>query len=364
MRLGINGRFLAVPSTGAQRFALEVTRRLVSRPGVTLFLPRGAAWPDALPPPRHTSRGTLPGHVWEQLELPRRARDERMSVVLHPASSAPLVGGPHVVVLHDVMPLLRPGDFTPAYRMWTSVAHVRAARRAAAIVTVSDWSANEISSRCGIPRERVSVIEQAPGPLDSPATPLQLQSVRARLSLPPRYVLAVVGRDPRKGAHFLERVWTEGAAAQAPLPELVLIGRRAGRVHRAEAVGRALPGVRRLGDVTDEELRALYTGAVALLHPSAAEGFGRPPLEALACGTRVVAAPYGPASAVLGSAADLVALDPAAWRAAVAAVVAEPGPVRADRIARGRAWAAQFDWDLAVDRLWSVCVAARSKHVA
>ncbi len=363
MRLGINGRFLAVPSTGAQRFALEVTRRLVSRPGVTLFLPRGAAWPDD-PPPQHMSQGTLSGRLWEQLELPRRARAERMSVLLHPASSAPLGGGPNVVVLHDVMPLMRPRDFTPAYRMWTSVAHVRAARRAAAVVTVSDWSANEISRRCDIPRERISVVEQAPGPLDSPATPVQVRSVHARLSLPERYVLAVVGRDPRKGARFLEQVWADGSAGDAALPELVLLGRRAGRVHRSEGSDRAAPGVRRLGDVSDEELRALYTGAVALLHPSAAEGFGRPPLEALACGTRVVAAPYGPASAVLGSAADLVALDPAAWRAAVAAVVAEPTPVRADRIARGRAWAARFDWEMAVDRLWSVCVAARTKHVA
>jgi glycosyltransferase involved in cell wall biosynthesis len=356
MRLGINGRFLAADATGVQRFAFEVTRRLASRPGVTVFLPRRVSWPSDVPPPERISRGAGSGPLWEQLELPRRARAEHMSVVLHPASSAPLVGGPHVVVLHDVIPLARPADFTLGYRMWTSVAHVRAARRAAAVVTVSDWSAEEIARRCGIPRGKVAVVQQAPGPLDAPATASQVQEVRRRLHLGDRYLLAVVGRDPRKGASFLEQLWARRPAGDAR-PELVLVGRDAGRVHRA-APHRGTDGIRRVSDVTDADLRALYTGAVGLLHPSAAEGFGRPPLEALACGTRVIAAPYGPARAVLGAAAELVELDSARWRAAIDDLLAEPSAIRANRIARGRAWAARFDWDQTADRIWAVCMAA------
>jgi len=363
MRLGINGRFLAAETTGVQRFALEVTRRLAARAGVTLFLPNNAAWPSDLPAPKHISRGASSGPLWEQLELPRSARTERMSVVLHPASSAPLLGGPHVVVLHDVIPLARPGDYTLAYRMWAAVAHVRAARRAAAVFTVSDWSAQEIARRCGIPRARISVVEQGAGPLDSPAPPSDVQTVRERFQLPERYMLAVVGRDPRKGASFLERVWSEWPSRE-PRPELVLVGRRAGRVHRAARAREAPSGVRRLGPVSDAELRALYTGAVGLLHPSAAEGFGRPPLEALACGTRVVVAPYGPAREVLGPAADVVELDTGRWRSAVTALLAEASARRMDRIVRGRAWATRYDWERTVDRLWSACVAARTRSAA
>jgi alpha-1,3-rhamnosyl/mannosyltransferase len=285
-----------------------------------------------------------------------------MSVVLHPASSAPLVGGPHVVVLHDVIPLARPGDFTLGYRIWTSVAHVRAAKRAAAVVTVSDWSAEEIARRCGIPRAKLSVVQQAPGPLDTPATPGEVRAVRRRLHLSDGYMLAVVGRDPRKGAAFLEQLWAHWPAAEAR-PELVLVGRAAGSVHR-RGPGGEKDGVRRVGDVIDADLRALYTGAVGLLHPSAAEGFGRPPLEALACGTRVIAAPYAAARSALGGAAELVELDPARWRVAISGLLAEAPAIRTDRIARGRAWAARFDWELAVDRIWSVCVGARSKDVA
>jgi glycosyltransferase involved in cell wall biosynthesis len=357
MRLGINGRFLAAPATGVQRFALEVTRRMASRSGVTVYLPRGVDWPAALPTPLRVAHGSLPGQLWEQFELPRRARSDHMSVVLHPASAAPLVGGPHVVVLHDVLPLSRPEDFTLRYRVWTSMAHVRAARRAAAVVTVSDWSAQEIIRWCRIPRERVSVVEQAPGPLDAPASSAEVQAMRARHGLRERYVLAVVGADPRKGAAFLEGMWAGWPAAYTR-PELVLVGRRAGSAHRAAPGRGTMAGVCRLGDVTDAELRALYTGAVALVHPSQAEGFGRPPLEALACGTRVLAAPYGPARAVLGTAADFLELDAERWRVAVTDLLQESSVIRADRIARGRAWAARFDWDRTVDRVWAVCESA------
>jgi glycosyltransferase involved in cell wall biosynthesis len=286
-----------------------------------------------------------------------------MSVLLHPASSAPLLGGPHVVVLHDVIPLARPHDFTRSYRMWTAVAHVRAARRAAAVLTVSDWSAEEIARRCGIPRGKLSVVGQGAGPLDSPALPSDVQTIRKRFELPERYVLAVLGGDPRKGASFLERLWSEWPPRD-PRPDLVLVGRRAGGVHRAVPAREAASGIRRLGAVSDAELRALYTGAVGLLHPSAAEGFGRPPLEALACGTRVIVAPYGPARAVLGTAAEVVELDPARWRAAIAALLSESSAFRMDRIVRGRAWATRHDWERTVDRLWSVCMAARARSAA
>jgi glycosyltransferase involved in cell wall biosynthesis len=77
------------------------------------------------------------------------------------------------------------------------------------------------------------------------------------------------------------------------------------------------PPTLRLGHVDDETLRALYTGAAAFCFPSLAEGFGRPPLEALACGTPVVAAPYGPAREVLRDAAEILPLDVGLWLAAL-----------------------------------------------
>ena len=355
MRLGVNGRFLAAPVTGVQRFAREVVRRLASRPEVTLMLPRGVGPPSDLAPER-VSRGTLSGPLWEQIELPRRAHTEGVSVLLHPANSAPLVGGPHVVVLHDLIPLARPHDYTRTYRGWVRLAHARAARHAAAVVTVSDWSAYEIARLGRIPAERISVVPQAPGPLDAPAAPRDVDALRGRLGLHGRYFVALVGADPRKGEAFLRRVWSSWPQNERP-PELILVGRKAGGVHRQRGGAPGASWMRRLGAVTDPDLRALYTGAVALLHPAEAEGFGRPPLEALACGTRVVAAPYGSARGALGSAADLVELHPDAWRRAIAGLLVEPSALRTARIDVGRAWATRFSWDDTADRIWAVCAA-------
>lgn len=352
MTLGVNGRFLTAPATGVQRVAREVLRRLPGKADVTLFLPREAPEPRDLPPCR-TDRGILGGRLWEQVELPARARRAGVSVVLHLANAAPLVGGPHVVVLHDLIPLDRPGDFRSAYRAWVAVAHVQAARRAAAVVTGSDWSADRIARHCGIRREDVHVVRQGAGPLDAPAAAAAVAEVRSRFGLGERYLLAVLGSDPRKGADFLKRVW----AALPAAPTLALVGRDAGSVHRRREESADVAGVRDLGPVSDDDLRALYTGAIALLHPSEAEGFGRPPLEALACGTRAIVAPYGPAREVLGTAADLVELEPAAWLDAVRAVLVEPEAVRSTRIAAGRAWARRFDWDHTVDEILAVCTA-------
>jgi glycosyltransferase involved in cell wall biosynthesis len=354
MRLGVNGRFLAARRTGVQRFGLEVLRRMIAREPLTLFLPAGAELPAGFPAPARIERGRLAGPLFEQGELPALARRASVDVVLHPANAAPVVGGPHVLVLHDVIPLTRPGDFRPAYRAWVRIAHLRAARRAAAVATVSEWSAAELVAHAGVPRERITVVPQGAAPLDAPAAPDAVRAARARHGLGERYLVAVTGGDVRKGTSFLEEVWEGWGAGGAP--ELVLVGERHRRVHAGGGAGPSGHAcIHVFGHVPDEELRSLLTGAVGLLHPSAAEGFGRPPLEALACGTRVLAAPYGPAREVLGDAADLLPLDPRAWREAIHGLLDEGPDARALRIDAGRARAARFRWDDTVGALLDLC---------
>jgi glycosyltransferase involved in cell wall biosynthesis len=355
MNLGVNGRFLHARAGGVQRFALEIVRAVAERTHVTLFLPRGelSTGIEHLGIGRAV-RGTLPGQVWEQLELPRRAHRAGVDLVLLPANAAPLYGGPNVVVLHDVLPLMRPADFTRRYRAWSRVAHIEAARRAAAVVTVSKWSANEIESRVGVPRDRLHVIRQGAGPLDRPASVCEVTAARERLGLEGPYFIAVTGADPRKGSHFLEKL--ARSYAPMPAPQIVVVGGASARVHATARVpdgeGTAL---RRMGRVSDVDLRALYTGSIALLHPSAAEGFGRPAVEALACGTRVIVGPYGPAREVLGDTADLVPLDVAEWRDAIELVANEDPRCRSFRIARGTRHARRYRWDEAAEGLLAVC---------
>jgi glycosyltransferase involved in cell wall biosynthesis len=353
VRLGFNGRFLHARPSGVQRFARELLTRLARLADVTLFLPGGVGAPRT--EAARSDTGRLHAHFWEQLELPLQARRARVDVLLHPANAAPLWGGPNVVVLHDLAPLVEPAAFRPAYRAWARVAHVAAARRAAAVVTVSVCSASDLARLLRVPPDRITVVRQGAGPLDSPASAHAVEAARGTYGLARRYFLAATGGDPRKGEAFLRALWASWPGRDAP--ELVIVGGRYADVHApvAAAFPETDPRIRTLGHVPDETLRALYTGAVALLHPSRLEGFGRPPLEALACGTRVLVTPYAAAAEILGDTCDRVPEDADAWRCALVRLLSEDAGTRARHIEAGRRWAATFEWDAAATELLRVC---------
>jgi glycosyltransferase involved in cell wall biosynthesis len=353
MRLGVNGRFYEAAVTGVQRFARAVVAGLTHQAEVTVFLPAGVDLPPEAEMAVRCVRGRLSGPLWEQLELPGLVKSANVDVVLHPANAAPVRGGPYVVVLHDVTPWTHGESFTRLYRTWARVAHGRAARRAAAVVTVSPSAADDVTRILDLPRERVHVALQGAAPLDAPPTEAQVSEVRRQLALPERWFLAV-GTDPRKGVDLLADVWAGPCPPAAPL---VIVGRRNVRIHPERTPVRVPEGVRLVGAVGDETLRALYGGSVALLFPSRAEGFGRPPLEALACGTRALSGPC-PAVALLDGAVDLVDGGRAAWREAVDTMMSEAPHVRADRIRRGRAIAATFTWERTTRAVLKACAAA------
>jgi glycosyltransferase involved in cell wall biosynthesis len=264
-----------------------------------------------------------------------------------------------VIVLHDVTPLTHADTFRPTYRAWARIAHGRAARRAAAVVTVSEWSAGEIERTLGIPRERIRVVRQGAAPLDHPASEAAVQDVLARFCLASRYFLAVDGADPRKGRDFLGDLWRTWPSDR-PRPELVVVGGAYTQVHASDNAG-PLSDFRNVGYVTDEELRALYTGSLALVFPTRAEGFGRPVLEALACGTRVVTTPYGAVSEVLDGAGEIVAPEVALWRFALQSLMDEPEAVRHERIDAGMRHASRYRWDTAVGDILAVCEGVRRR---
>ncbi|MBI2614724.1 MAG: glycosyltransferase, partial [Gemmatimonadetes bacterium] len=175
--------------------------------------------------------------------------------------------------------------------------------------------------------------------------------------LPDLYLLATGAGDRRKNVAFLLDVlrhWPGGDP-----PTLVVTGSAHGHVHAAQSLPRRdeLP-VHVLGRVRDDDLRALYTGAAAFCFPSLAEGFGRPPLEAMGCGAPVVAAAYATAADVLGDAAIILGLDPDAWARTLARVVSTPAEQAALR-ARGRRRAALYDWDVAAEQVLAACERAQ-----
>jgi glycosyltransferase involved in cell wall biosynthesis len=182
---------------------------------------------------------------------------------------------PMVVTLHDLIPLKRRGEYLRTgirFRL-----RYLAVQRAARVIVPTNAVADDAMRWLGIPADRLVVVQEAAATGLGPRSDEQVRAVRERYSLPARYLLWVGGLrtpDPRKRVAALAR-----ASRRMPL---VLVG-PAGRW------ARELPNVTLTGAVSDDELAAIYTGAHALVFPSDEEGFGLPPVEALACGTPVAA---------------------------------------------------------------------------
>lgn len=182
---------------------------------------------------------------------------------------------PMVVTLHDLAPLKRRSEQLRAGAR-SCLRHL-AVQRAASVIVPTAAVAEDAVMRLSVKRERVVVIAEAPDPAMYPRCETEIANVRARYGLPERY-LVWVGclrhPDPRKHIAHL-------AATPRELP-LVLVGPTRPWAHE-------LPDVILTGHVPDEDLAAIYAGAHALVLPSEDEGFGLPAVEALACGTPVVA---------------------------------------------------------------------------
>ena len=272
-------------ATGVQRFASEIVRRLWTavEDGV-LLLPRGVAPPADLPEGVAVLGGRMAGHAWERIELTRLGRRTGCDVLLHLANTLPGGGGPHVVVVHDVEPLVRQEAFTASFVAWYRWVVAPAVRRAARVVTVSRASARAIAEVVGVDPERIRVADQGAAPLDAPADVAAVAAVRGRFALGGAYLLAVGGDDPRKNVAFLRVVmerWLLRRArgdALAPAPMLVVVHGGAASIFAgvADATVEPASGELRLARMDDASLRALYTGAAALAFPSLSEGFGRP----------------------------------------------------------------------------------------
>jgi alpha-1,3-rhamnosyl/mannosyltransferase len=199
---------------------------------------------------------------------------------------------PMVVTLHDMVPLKRRSEYLRTGLRFKM--RYLAVRRAARLIVPTHAVAGDAHELLGFPAERIDVIGEAAAPALRPASAERVAAVRERYDLPGAYLLWVGGLqhpEPRKRVAAL-------AAAGRTLP-LVLVG-------KYQRWAAELPDVRLTGQVPDEDLAAIYTGAHALVFPSDDEGFGLPPVEALACGTPVAATEVPALREVLGDRATFV----------------------------------------------------------
>jgi glycosyltransferase involved in cell wall biosynthesis len=265
MRIGVDGRSLAGGGRGVAQYLTGMLRALE---GVELrvALPPGATLPDGIA--AEVVRLRAPSRIVHgAAAVAGRPRLDRIlgpvDVVWLPAPAPVAIGRtPFALTLHDLSFLERPGDFTRYERLWHRLARTGdLARRAARVLAVSGATAAAARERLGVESVVVPAGPGDPGPLD----------VRPREG---RYFLYVGALEPRKALDHLVAA-REGLGA-----ELVIAGEGRSRVGG--------PSVQALGRVSREEKAALYAGAIAVVLPSWAEGYGYTPLEGYAHGTPAI----------------------------------------------------------------------------
>lgn len=350
--LTINGKFLSAGPTGVHRAAEELVRAIDAE--IASAAERSERAPRAnllVPPDARTLSGlraietrTVPGATgqrWEQVVLPRAVRG---TVLLNLCNLGPLAVRDALTLVHDAMFVTSPSSYPRAFR-WKYRAFVPLlARVHRAVMTVSEHSRTELA-RLGIcPPERCHVVHNG---CDHLARAPIAHDALARFGLEgTRYVLALASSVPRKNVAVLLEAFARAAPDGARLALFGPDSRDA-----LAAAGLAVPASTRvLGRVSDAELRALLRGAHAFAFPSLDEGFGLPPLEAMAEGCPTVVAPRAALPEVCADAALYADPHDAAEWSRRFAELEDPGR-RGALVRRGRDRAARFDWGSSARRI-------------
>jgi glycosyltransferase involved in cell wall biosynthesis len=316
MRIGIDVSPLALTRAGTARYLtnllaelerdpeLEVRRFSFGGPGRVTRLVRDTLWYLTL--------------------LPRRARRERVDVLHCPGLRAPLRASvPVVVTIHDVAVLREPRSFNRWTRLYSRRALPKVAKAARRIVVGSEFTAREVTELLGVPAGKLRVIPYGVGEPFTAEGPAEAG----------RYVLSVATLEPRKNLRRLLEAFERSGLDDH---ELRIVGARGWGGVRVGG-----ERVRWLGEVDDDELARLYRGAACAAYISLYEGFGLPVLEAMACGTAVVAPSRPPFTEFADGVAVLVdPLDTSSIAAGLREAVGrreELGPL-------GPARAARYDW--------------------
>ncbi len=354
MRIAVDARPLEAQRTGVGRYLegiLEAWKRLYPSDRFVLVSCRPVFLPPALDGWAEVDpeRSRLPGTLWLQARAPGRAARLRADLFFGPLGVLPLAGRlPGVATVHDLTPILFPAWHDRRNRLGFAPFLGPTVRVARAVATVSEATLSDLLRR--YPEARGKAVAIPNGVAPPPAGPLPPP---AGLPEGRPYVLFLGTIEPRKNLPRLvaacETVWRRRPA----FPDLVLAGGMgwgSDEFPRLLAASPFRDRIRRLGYVTPEEAPRLLSHARLLAYPSLYEGFGLPPLEAMALGVPVVASSSSSLPEVVGDAGLLPdPTDVEAIAAALETADADEG-FRARARERGPARARLFTWDEAARR--------------
>jgi glycosyltransferase involved in cell wall biosynthesis len=376
VRIGINAFYLGAATTGSGQYVRHLVRQLTRLGNESEYvLITNIEWrmqdtshshspfsilhspfciPHPVPTPFDSISENLAKLWFEQVSFPRACRRQGVDLAHVPYFASPLFPTtPTVVTVHDLIPML-----LPAYRgsilvrLYTLLVAI-AAKRADMVLTDSQASKWDIVHLLDIPAERVRVIYLAADDTYQPVLDEhRLAAARQKYGLPESYLLYLGGFDQRKNVPTLLKAFAQLARFSGAF--LVVAGRLpeegSGFFPDPRPITQELGIEERVvfaGWVPEEDKPALYSGARALVFPSFYEGFGLPPLEALACGTPVIASNRGSLPEIVGDGGLLLEPDDVKGLAEAMEKLLNDDTLWEDLRGKGLAHAARFSWEKA-----------------
>lgn len=321
MRIGIDGIPLTKLKTGVGHYTFELGRALaLAAPADHFqfisplpFMVPAANVPERAMPDNlqalHSEVSGIGKHWWT-IGLPSYIRRNPLSLFHGTNYEVPLYGGcPTVLTIHDLVSYVHPETLLPR-----SVRRARyrlpiMARRATMIVTDTAAVRLEVCERLKVKPEKVVTVPLAPREVFRPMPVKESQEVLRRLAIDDDFLLFVGTIEPRKNLLTLLRAFENLLKGTSLRPQLVIAGEKGWLTSELFTYVNARDFGDRLrwtGYASDQDLRALYSSCRAFIYPSIYEGFGLPPLEAMACGAPVISSNIPSIAEVLGGAAVLI----------------------------------------------------------
>jgi len=305
-----------------------------------------------LKPHRHEDFSTPQRFIWDQVSLPVAAYRAHAQLFHQPCFSAPFAffKGPIVVTIHDIISILFPENIPFASRLFYSKWMPFSYRRATKIITISESTKADIMRVLKIPEKMITVIPLAvDSRFEKVPSSNEVKRVRQKYSLPQDYILHLGTLEPRKNLGFLIDVFSEARKTQENQNlSLVITGKKGWYFEGLFEKVRKLHLSKKViftGYVDDEDKPALYRGARLFAFPSLYEGFGLPPLEAMAAGVPVISSHTSSMPEVIGRAGILLSPhDKQGWITAIGRVNRE-SDLRRQMRENNRQQVKNFSWE-------------------
>ncbi|MFZ4632813.1 MAG: glycosyltransferase family 4 protein [Saprospiraceae bacterium] len=368
LRIAINTRFLLPGKLeGLGWYTHEIVRRMVlahpedefvflfDRPYDQAFVYADNVTPVVVPPP---ARHPVLWYAWFEWAVPLVLKRYAPDVFFSPDGYCSLGSRvPTVMTLHDVIPLNHPERIPWAPRLYYQHYLPRFAHRANQIISVSEHVKQDIIDTCGVSQEQISVVYNGIRNGFQPQDEAAQQLIRKAFSHGKPFFLYTGAIHPRKNVDLLIRAFDQFKSMASNDVQLILAGRFAwqtGLVKTAYESAVHRNAIHFLGYVPDQDLPGLYGAAVALVNLSADEGFGLPLVEAMACGTPVVASDIPVFREIGGDAVLFVDQSSTAQVATGLQQVLEKKLLRTHLISVGKMRSNRFNWDDAAQSIYLV----------